>query len=75
MTTPGFTAEASLVKTHQHRILEPRPQSQPAGRVLPQALICTIDEDATAASGKTVFGCQLVEDGIVIPVPVTKVLF
>jgi hypothetical protein len=74
MRLPEFSAERSLVKSHQHRILRPRAQKQ-AGRVLPQGVICTIDEDATAASGKTEFACQLIEDGIVIPVPAPRKLF
>jgi hypothetical protein len=69
MTMPGFTAEASL-NTSQRYALNP---SQPrlAAGVVPQ--ICVIDQDATAATGHTVYRCIIRIDGIDI-IPPREVL-
>jgi hypothetical protein len=69
MTTPGFTAEASLRNTNQYRATGPI-QPQPRGSVVPQlGATCIIDQDGTAASGHTVYWCHLTLDGVDVPLP------
>jgi hypothetical protein len=69
MTTPGFTAQASLRNINQYRATG-QIQPQSAGSVVPQlSAICAIDQDGTAASGHVVYWCHLILDGVDVPLP------